>query len=100
MPATGELRLVPLPPSQNRHVSALLLYRGALWVGLGDPCQVFRLLLEQPRQPARLVWQQPEGAITSIEPDSAGQLLFFSFERSWRLTPAGRVQPVARHSNR
>ncbi|SFQ57824.1 sensor histidine kinase [Hymenobacter arizonensis] len=103
VPATGELRQVPLPRLTGRHghINALLLYRGALWFGRGmDPCQVFRLSLRPPRQPARLVWQHPQGLIAAIEPDSAGQLLVFSFERSWRLGPGGRVQPVASLSHR
>ena len=103
VPATGELRQVPLPRLTGRHghINALLVYRGALWFGRGlDPCQVFRLPLSQARQPARLVWQHPQGLIGAIEPDSAGQLLLFSFERSWRLTPGGQVQPVASDSRR
>ncbi|OGX82790.1 hypothetical protein BEN47_18190 [Hymenobacter lapidarius] len=103
VPATGELRQVPLPRLTGRHghINALLLYRGTLWFGRGlDPCQVFRLPLRQARQPARLVWQHPQGLIGAIEPDSAGQLLLFSFERSWRLAPGGQVQPVASDSHR
>ena len=103
VPATGELRQVPLPRLTGRHghVNALLVYRGALWFGRGlDPCQVFRLPLRRPRQPARLVWQYPQGLVAAIEPDSAEQLLLFSFEHSWRLTPGGRAQPVANHSRR
>ena len=103
VPATGELRRVPLPRLTARHgrINALLLHRGALWFGRGmDPCQVFRLPLGRPRQPARLVWQHPQGLVAAIEPDSAGQLLVFGFERSWRLTPDGQAQPVAGHSRR
>ncbi|MBC6608844.1 hypothetical protein H8B13_18620 [Hymenobacter sp. BT188] len=103
VPATGKLRQVPLPRLTGRHsrINALLLHRGALWFGRGmDPCQVFRLSLRRPQQPARLVWQYPQGLIAAIEPNSAGQLLLFSFERTWRLTPGGRVVPVASHSQR
>ncbi|HEX8429254.1 sensor histidine kinase [Hymenobacter sp.] len=103
VPTTGELRQVPVPrlTSRHGHINALLVYRGTLWFGRGmDPCQVFRLSLRRPRQPPRLVWQHPQGLIATIEPDSAGQLLFFSFERSWRLMPGGRVLPVAQHSHR
>lgn len=103
VPATGELRRVPLPPLTGRHshINALLLHRGTLWFGRGmDPCQVFQLALRRPRQRPRLVWQHPQGLIMAIEPDSAGQLLLFSFERTWRLTPGGRVQPVAGNSHR
>jgi len=103
VPATGELRQVPLPRLTGRHghINALLLHRGALWFGRGlDPCQVFRLPLRQARQPARLVWQYPQGLVAAIEPDSAGQLLVFSFERSWRLALDGRAQLVADNSHR
>ncbi|WP_169515162.1 sensor histidine kinase [Hymenobacter norwichensis] len=103
VPATGELRQVPLPPliGRHSHINALLLHRGALWFGRGiDPCQLFQLALRRPRQPPRLVWQYPQGLIMAIEPDKVGQLLLFSFERSWRLTPSGRVYPLADHSHR
>jgi signal transduction histidine kinase len=35
-----------------------------------------------------------------IEPDSAGQLRLYGFDRSWRLQPGGRAQPLAGHSHR
>ncbi|QNP54297.1 hypothetical protein H9L05_20925 (plasmid) [Hymenobacter qilianensis] len=102
VPATGELRPVPLPRLTGRHgrINALLLHRGTLWFGRGmDPCQVFRLSLRRPQQSARLVWQYPQGLIAAIEPDSAG-LLLHSFERSWRLSPGGQVHTLAPHSRR
>ena len=105
VPATGELRQVPLPPppARNGHLNAyaLLLYRGALWFSRGhDPCQVFRLSLRRPRQPARLMWQLSPGTVTALEPDSAGRLLAFGFERSWQLMPSGAARSVADHSRR
>ncbi|MBF9224013.1 sensor histidine kinase [Hymenobacter ruricola] len=100
VPATGELRQVLLPPRSGQ-LNALLLHRGALWIGRGlDPCQVFRLPLRQPRQPPRLVWQHPQGIVRAIEPDSAGGLLVFGDKQSWRLLPGGQAQPVATHSHR
>jgi signal transduction histidine kinase len=101
VPATGELRQVPLPPSQNPRFNALLLYKGALWFSRSAVhAQVFRLQLRRPRQPPQLVWQSQQGAMVGIEPDSAGQLLFFSAEHSWLRGPDGRVRSVAGHSHR
>jgi len=103
VPATGELRQVPLPPLMGRHghINALLQYRGTLWFGRGmDPCQLFRLPLRQPRQPPRLVWQYPQGLLQSIEPDSAARLLVSSMEHSWWLLPDGRMQPALGNSYR
>ena len=100
VPATGELRQVPLPP-RGGQFSALLVYRGALWIGRGtEPCQLFRLSLRHPRQPPQLVWQHPHELIRGIEPDSAGRLLVATEQHSWRLLPNGRVQPVANNSHR
>ena len=100
VPATGELRQVPLPPRSGQF-SALLLHRGALWIGRGiDPCQLFRLSLRHPRQPPQLVWQHPHELIRGIEPDSAGRLLVATEQHSWRLLPSGRVQPMAGNSHR
>ena len=65
-----------------------------------DAYQVFRLPLGLGRTPARLVWQYPQGGVTAIEPDSAGRLQLFAFERSWRLGPDGRARLVADHSRR
>ena len=106
VPATGELREVPLPRATGRksRVGALLLHGGALWFarGLGGlgPCQVFRLPLGPGRPPARRVAQVPTAQVTAIEPDSAGRLLVFGFERSWRLAPDGTAQSVANDSRR
>ena len=100
VPATGELRQVPLPPRSGQF-NALLPYRGALWIGRGlDPCQLFRLPLRHPRQPPQLVWQHPHELIRGIEPDSAGRLLVAGTQHSWRLLPGGRVQLVAGTSHR
>ncbi|WP_354584059.1 histidine kinase [Hymenobacter sp. UYCo722] len=100
VPATGELRQVPLPP-RGGQFSALLVYRGALWIGRGiDPCQLFRLSLRHPRQPPQLVWQHPHELIRGIEPDSAGRLLVATEQHRWLLLPSGRVQPVAGNSHR
>ncbi|MDO7850994.1 sensor histidine kinase [Hymenobacter convexus] len=100
VPATGELRQVPVPPRSGTWRSALLLHRGALWIARGvNPYQLYRLPLRHPRQLPQLVLEHQQGVLLAIEPDSAG-LLLFGAEQNWRLLPDGRVQPLPGSSHR
>ncbi|MFD2719168.1 hypothetical protein ACFST9_10605 [Hymenobacter monticola] len=100
VPATGELRQVPLPPRADNWRSLLLLHQGALWVVQGaNPFRLFRLPLRHPRQVPRLVWQLSQGVVMAVEPDSVGQLLLFGEKVCWRLGPDGRVRPLAMPGN-
>ena len=64
VPATGELRRVPLPTGRHGNITVLRLHKGALWFGRGlDPGQVIQLPQARSRQPLQLVWQHPHGLL-------------------------------------